>query len=314
MTEGIHTVTGAFGFTGKYIAQRLLDNGCNVRTLTNSTERGNSFKNKISIAPLHFDNFDELINSLQGTSVLYNTYWIRFNYDNGKLTFHHSKAAENTLKLFHAAKEAGVKKIVHISIANPSEDSPYEYYKYKAKLEKSLIESSVSYAILRPAIIFGKEDILINNLAWSLRKLPVFAVFGNGKYNMQPIFVEDLAKIVVKSGEEVENKIVDAVGPELYTYSELIKMLCMVLHKKRLIIKLPTPIVYYASKIIDLFTGDIMLTRDEINMVRDNLMYSTKPPLGETRLSEWCEKNRNTLGMHYANEISRRKNRDKPYL
>jgi uncharacterized protein YbjT (DUF2867 family) len=314
MTEGIHTVTGAFGFAGKYITKQLIENGCNVRTLTNSPGRENPFGDKINIAPLNFDNYEELIKSLTGTTVLYNTYWIRFNYSKGKLLFQHAKAAENTLKLFQAAKEAGVKKIVHISIANPSEDSPFEYYRYKAKLEVSLSELGVTYTIIRPAVIFGKEDILINNLAWSIRKLPVFAVFGNGKYKMQPVFVEDLAKLIVEAGQSSGNNIMDAAGPEIYTYNELIKMLCHVLNKRRLIIKLPTFLVYYASKVIDIFTGDILLTWDEINMVRDNLMYSTQPPLGKTKLSEWCKENASTLGTSYASEIARRKNRNRSYI
>jgi len=314
MNNDIHTVTGAFGFTGKYITQLLLDKGCTVKTLTNSAGRENPFNRKIEICPFNFDNYDELVNSLRGTTVLYNTYWIRFNYSKGKLLFQHAAAAANTLKLFQAAKEAGVKRIVHISIANPSEDSPFEYYQYKARIEKFLSELGVSFAVLRPAVIFGKEDVLINNLAWSIRKLPVFAVFGDGSYKMQPVFVEDLAKLIVGAGAQTENTIKDAAGPELYTYIDLIRMLCKVLHKKRLIIKLPTPMVYYASKVIDLFTGDILLTRDEVNMVRSNLMYSKQPPLAKTRLSEWCLENVSTLGIHYANEIKRRKNRSDPYI
>jgi NADH dehydrogenase len=310
----LNAVTGAFGFAGKYITIALLEKGIDVLTLTNSPGRENTFGDKIIIRPLNFDNYDELVNSLKGVSVLYNTYWIRFNYSKGKLLFQHAQAAKNTVRLFQAAKEAGVKHIVHISIANPSEDSPYEYYMWKAKLEKSLSELGVQYTIIRPAVIFGKEDILINNLAWSLRKLPVFAVFGTGQYKLQPVFVEDLAKLAIESGQSNESITIDAAGPELYTYSELIKMLCRVLHKKRIILKLPTALVYYSSKIIDLFTGDILLTKDEINMVKDNLMYSKHAPLCKTKLSEWCAQNLATLGTHYASEIARRKNRNKSYI
>jgi uncharacterized protein YbjT (DUF2867 family) len=310
----IQAVTGAFGFAGKYITKALLEKGIDVLTLTNSPGRTHPFGDKIIIRPLNFDNFEELVSSLKGVSVLYNTYWIRFNYSKGKLLFQHAQAAKNTARLFEAAKEAGVKHIVHISIANPSEDSPYEYYMWKAKLEKSLSELGVPYTIIRPAVIFGNEDILINNLAWSLRKLPVFAVFGTGQYKMQPVFVEDLARLAVESGQSNDSKTIDAAGPELYTYLELIKMLCNVLQKKKIILKLPTPLVYYASKIIDLFTGDILLTKDEINMVRDNLMYSKQPPLCTTKLSEWCAQNIATLGTKYASEIARRKNRNKSYI
>ena len=141
----IHVVTGAFGYSGKYIARRLLDAGYEVRTLTNSPNRPNPFGGRVKAYPFNFDNIPKLVDSLRGASVLYNTYWVRFNHPN----FTHSVAVENTFKLFKAAKEAGVKRIVHVSITNPSEDSPFEYFSGKAKIERALIESGLSYAILR---------------------------------------------------------------------------------------------------------------------------------------------------------------------
>ena len=158
MTEArIHAVTGAFGYSGKYIAQRLLAQGQPTITLTNSTDRANAFGGRLRIYPFHFDRPDELARSLQGVEVLYNTYWVRFNHP----LFRHADAVRNTLVLFEAAKRAGVARIVHVSITNPSEDSPLEYFSGKARLERALIESGLSYAILRPTVLFGKEDILI---------------------------------------------------------------------------------------------------------------------------------------------------------
>ncbi len=198
MEQGRHAVTGAFGYSGKYIAKRLLDKGHEVITLTNSMARANPFGEKVIKAyPFNFDKPAELAASLRGVSVLYNTYWVRFNH---KL-FRHTDAVKNTLVLFDAAKAAGVERIVHISITNPSEDSPLEYFSGKAQLEKALIDSGISYAILRPTVLFGKEDILINNIAWSLRHLPVFGVFGDGQYRLQPIYVDDLAELAVRYGK-----------------------------------------------------------------------------------------------------------------
>src|SRR5829696_1451855 len=206
----IHAVTGAFGFSGKYIAKRLLNSGVQVRTLTDSPNRKSDIKNNIEVFPYNFDRPEKLAESLRGVSVLYNTYWVRFNY----ATFKHSIAVDNTLKLFEAARKAGVKRIVHTSITNPSEDSPLEYFSGKAILEKALMESGISYAILRPAVIFGKEDILINNIAWAVRKLPVFGVFGDGQYKLQPIFVDDFAQLAVEQGRSTVTRVIDAIGPE----------------------------------------------------------------------------------------------------
>jgi len=197
-SQDIHVVTGAFGFSGKYIAERLLAAGHIVRTLTNSPNRENPYHDRIAAYPYNFDDPDKLVESLGGASVLYNNYWVRFNYQ----TFSHAKAVENSLKLFDAAKKAGIKRIVHISITHPSLDSPFEYFRGKAILEEAIIESGLSYAILRPAILFGKGDILINNIAWLLRRFPVFGVFGDGKYRVQPIYAGDLADLAVEQGGE----------------------------------------------------------------------------------------------------------------
>ena len=217
----MHAVTGAFGYSGKYITQQLLAQGHEVITLTNSVHRANNFAGKVRAFPFNFDQPDALRRSLEGVEVLYNTYWVRFNH---KL-FKHADAVQNTMRLFTAARQAGVKRIVHISITNPSENSRLEYFSGKARLEKALIESGLSYAILRPTVLFGKEDILINNIAWTLRHLPVYGIFGDGTYKVQPIYVDDLAELAVVHGAQRENIILDAIGPETFTFRELVETL-----------------------------------------------------------------------------------------
>ncbi len=269
----IHTVTGAFGYSGKYIAQRLLAEQHSVLTLTNSIHRANNFAGQVSVRPLSFDRPDELTQSLRNTEVLYNTYWVRFNH---KL-FKHADAVANTLTLFEAAKRAGVKRIVHISITNPSENSPLEYFSGKARLEKALVASGISYAILRPTVLFGKEDILINNIAWVLRHLPVFGVFGDGQYRVQPIYVEDLADLAVKWGASQENVIVDAIGPETYTYRELAATISRLIGVKRPIISVHPLIGYWAGRLLGSLVGDVVITREEIEGLMAGLLYVEFP-------------------------------------
>ncbi|MHC4080714.1 MAG: SDR family oxidoreductase, partial [Planctomycetota bacterium] len=207
--QELHIVTGAFGYSGRYIAQRLADAGHAVRTLTNSPQGDHPFGDRIDVRPLSFVDRDRLVESLSGAAVLYNTYWVRFNHR----TFTFADAVRNTRALFAAAEQAGVGRVVHVSITNPSEDSPLEYFRGKARLERALAESGLSHAILRPAVLFGGDDILINNIAWMLRKLPVFGVFGDGSYRLQPIHVEDLADLAVEQGRGRDNVTIDAIGP-----------------------------------------------------------------------------------------------------
>jgi uncharacterized protein YbjT (DUF2867 family) len=308
-TPEIHIVTGAFGYSGKYIATSLIEAGYEVRTLTNSPNRANPFGNKIKATPYHFENYEKLVESLQGAHVLYNTYWVRFNYRD----FQYATAVRNTHLLFRAAKAAGVNRIVHISIANPSEDSPLEYYSGKAKLERALIESEISYAILRPTVLFGKEDILINNIAWMLRKFPVFGIFGDGNYRLQPIFVDDLAKLAIEQGRQTENVIIDAVGPETFTYREMVEMIGEIISKPRPIISIPDSIGYLISWVIGIFVNDVPITHDEIEGLKANLLFTTSTPVGSTKLSDWVIENSTTLGKRYTSELARRKNRLKAY-
>ncbi|MFX4261479.1 SDR family oxidoreductase [Pelotomaculum propionicicum] len=313
MSKAIHVVTGAFGYSGKYIAKRLLDEDREVITLTNSWQRENPFEDRVKAFPFNFDNPDKLVKSLKGAGVLYNTYWVRFNFSDNKINFKHNNAVENTLKLFSAARAAGVRRIVHVSITNPSLDSPLEYFSGKAKLEKALIDSGLSYAILRPTVLFGKEDILINNIAWMLRKFPVFGVFGDGSYRLQPIYVDDLARLAVEQGKSSENVIIDAIGPETFTYRELVKKIGEIIGKERPIISVPDFAGYNIGRLIGRLVGDITITEEEIKGLKANLLWTNSPPAGTTRLTEWTRQNAHMLGVKYANELARRKDREKPY-
>jgi NADH dehydrogenase len=307
--QEFHIVTGAFGYSGRYIAARLLKEGCRVRTLTNSFNRANPFGDQVEAHPFRWDDLDALADSMRGATVLYNTYWVRFNYTD----FKHAVAVENTLKLFEAAKRAGVSRVIHVSITNPSEDSPLEYFSGKAHLERALIRSGLSYAILRPTVVFGKEDILINNIAWALRRLPVFGVFGDGRYRLQPIYVDDFAKLAVEQGHSHEIRIVDAIGPETYTYRKLVQTIGEIIGKRRPVISVPPVLGYAVGALIGRWVGDVMITREEIEGLMRDLLYTDSPPAGATRLTDWARENVSTLGLRYASELARRRNRREAY-
>lgn len=305
----LHVVTGAFGYSGRYITERLLDAGQRVRTLTNSPHREHPFGDRVEVQPLNFDHPERLESSLEGAEVLYNTYWVRFNHAD----FSYSQAVENTRALFAAARRAGVSRVVHVSITNPSEESPLEYFRGKAVLERELTESGLSYAILRPAVLFGGADILINNIAWVLRHLPVFGVFGGGDYRLQPIHVHDFADLAVASAAERTNLVTDAVGPETYSYRELVGELARVIGVRRPILTLPPPLGYSAGWLVGKVVGDVLITRDEIRGLMAGLLATGSEPTGHTRLSAWAREHALTLGKRYASELGRRRHRRLAY-
>jgi NADH dehydrogenase len=294
-------ITGAFSYSGKYIARRLLERGEEVITLTGHPDRPDPFGRRVKAFPLDFSDPAGLTASLQGANVLVNTYWVRF--DRGMNT--QAGAVENTLRLVRSAREAGVGRIVHISIANPSADSPLPYYRGKAANEQAVIGSGVSYAILRPTLIYGREDILLNNIAWLLRRFPVFAQIGDGQYRVQPVYVDDLAQVATRSVYETENLCQDVVGPDVFTFDELVRLIGESIGHTRPILHVPPSLALAASRLLSLFVGDVMLTADEVKGLTTGLLVSSEAPLGETRLADWLEANREHVGAMYASEIAR---------
>ncbi|NUM53629.1 MAG: NAD(P)H-binding protein [Candidatus Hydrogenedentes bacterium] len=302
-------VTGAYGYSGRYIAQRLLDKGCDVATLTNSGSRGNPFGGRVPAWPLDFSNTCALEKSLLGVDVLVNTYWVRFNCKH----FTFAEAVHNSAVLFNAAKRAGVGRVVHVSITNPSRDSPFEYFRGKAQVEDALRETGLSHAILRPAVLFGGADILINNIAWALRRFPIFGVFGDGEYKVQPIHVEDFADLAVELASETENRVVNGIGPETFTYRGLVEAVATAIGVRRRIVSMPAAMGYAASRAASLLTGDIVLTWEEIGAIMAGLLYVDAPPRGSITLTKWASEHEGTLGRRYANELQRRLDRVTPY-
>lgn len=296
-------VTGAFSYTGRYVARILLERGHTVRTLTHHIDRANPFGERVSVFPYNFHDPDKLAHSLRGASALINTYWVRF--PRGKSTF--DTAVQNTRTMIAAARQAGVERIVHVSIANPSLDSPLGYYKGKAVLEEAVRASGLPHTIVRPTVIFGGEDILINNIAWFVRHFPVFGIPGDGCYGIRPIYVEDMARLLVDASESEINRnaTIDAVGPQTFTFEELVQLIADETGASARLVHLPPALAYVSTRVIGLFTRDVILTWEEYQGLLANLLVTKGPPTGETRLSDWLRANRDRVGKSYASEIAR---------
>ena len=297
----IAVVTGAFSYTGGYIARRLLKQGIGVRTLTRSPDQENPFGRQVKAAALDFSDPDGLCRSMRGAGVLYNTYWVRFA--RGGTTF--DRAVENTKALFEAAERAGVGRIVHLSVTNALSESGLPYFRGKGQVEDLLKGLEVSYAIIRPTLIFGVGDLLLNNMAWALRRFPVFPVYGNGDYPVQPVYAEDLATQAVAAGSESENSVADAAGPETFSFETLLRLLASSVGVRRRFVHTPPFVGLALTGLVGLLMRDVALTRDEIDGLMAGLLISKEPPTGKTRLADWLADNADGLGRRYVSELRR---------
>ncbi|MCH8968907.1 MAG: NAD(P)H-binding protein [Planctomycetes bacterium] len=299
--EEFDVVTGSFGYTGKYVTQRLLAAGRTVRTLTSRPQSDSPFGAAVQADPFHFDQPAKLTEALRGARTVYNTYWVRFCH--GRTTF--DTAVENTRTLIRCAREAGVKRFVHVSITHASADSPLPYFQGKGILEETIKQSGLSYAIVRPAVVFGPEDILINNIAWLLRKLPIFGIPGSGEYRLQPILVDDLADIMVGAGASHANTIVDAVGPDIFTFEEMVRLIRDRIGGRAHILHMHPGLALLIARVLGRVVGDVMLTKEELDGLMSSLLISNHPATGTVRLGDWLADHAAGLGSRYSSELRR---------
>ncbi len=304
---GIDVVTGAFSYSGAAIARALREGQRQVRTLTGHPERAPA-GTAIEVHPLDFDDPLGLVASLAGASTLYNTYWVRFAHG----TVDHERAVVNSRTLFHAAKKAGVQRIVHVSITHPSISSPWPYFRGKALVERALAECDVSYAIVRPAILFGGDGVLLNNIAWLLRRLPVFAIGGRGDYRIRGIHVDDLARLCLAKAAQPHDSVTDAVSPERPTFTELVMSIRDAVGSRALLLHVPGMIVPVLARLLGLALHDVLLTTEEYEAMAAGLADTDGPATGSTALSTWVAAHGDTLGLHYANELTRHFDREVP--
>ena len=292
-------VTGAFSYTGEHVARILREKGREVATLTNHTP--GVVPEGIHAYRLDFDDPDELKAALDGADTLYNTYWIRFTRRSA--TF--ERAIAHTAALVEAARAGGVRRIVHVSIANVEDGEGLPYFDGKAACEEVVRASGCSYAIVRPTVLFGGRDVFISNIAWLLRRFPLFAVAGDGTYGIQPVHVEDHARVMVEAGQRSGNEVFDSAGPEAFTFEGFVRTIGQAIDRRRPVLRVPPSAFLAASHVIGWSLRDVVLNRLELEGLMRGLMVSKEPARGEIQFSEWLANAADSLGRRYANEIAR---------
>jgi nucleoside-diphosphate-sugar epimerase len=293
-------VTGAFSYSGAAIASELQAAGRRVRTLTGHPGRAPA-GTAIEARPLDFTDPAGLAESLRGARALFNTYWVRFPH--GQVS--HETAVAQSRVLFRAAAEAGVRRVVHVSITHPSADSPYPYFRGKAAVELALRDFGLSHAVLRPSILFGGSGVLINNIAWLLRRLPVFAVGGTGAYRVRPIHIDDLARLAARAADSAQTSVIDAVGPDRPTFLELVHHIRRAVGGRGLVIRVPGALIPPTARVLGLGLRDTLLTTEEYQAMAEGLADTEGPATGEISLLQWITDHKGTLGRTYANELVR---------
>ena len=297
----VNVVTGVFSYTGGYIARELLARGERVRTLSRRPEPGHPLAAEVALGTLQFDDEAALARDLEGAVTLYNTYWIRF--PRGAVTW--EDVVGNTRVLLRAARAAGVTRVVQFSVANASETSPYGYFRAKARAERALRESGISYAVVRPTLIFGRGEFLLENIAWALRRFPFFLVPGGEGFRVQPVSATEVARLAVELAGRRDDVVADAAGPVVYTLSELVGAVRGAVGATSRLVRCPAGLVLAAARLGELALGDVLVTREELGALRSNLLTSNAPAVGTAHLEDWLAAEAERLGRAFASERRR---------
>jgi len=246
-------VTGANGFVGKNVRKFLYKNKVRVLGISRknfakySTETKAQSKNLLEQRlQKKLKNYDALIH-LIGIGV--ESSGSTFEEINVNLT-------KNTIKL---CKKSGIKKIIYISGLGVSKNNTSNYFTSKYKAEQEIINSGLDYTIFRASYIIGKTDHLTKSLSKQMKK-GVIIIPGSGKYQLQPIFVEDVAKIILKSilEKKFSKKILDLVGPRKISFEDFVKLFSKntKVKFKKINLKNAYDEGTYSSESLDLLIGD----------------------------------------------------------
>ena len=143
----------------------------------------------------------------------------------------------------------------------------------------------IPYAMIRPTLVFGEGDLLLNNMAWALRRFPVFPVFGRGDYKVQPIYDGGLAAQAVDAGSESENLVADATGPDTLTFEELLRLLASAVGARVRLVHTPPSLGFALTRLVGLLLRDVVLSRDEVDGLMAGLLTSGTAPTGATGIA-----------------------------
>jgi NADH dehydrogenase len=291
-------LTGAFSYIGSAVARELTDRGYELHTLTNRQRPPGA--EAITTAPLRFE-ADHLARELDGADVLVSTYWVRLPHAGKSF----DTAVADLRMLIDAAARAGVGRFVHVSVSNASLDSKLGYYHGKARVDEMVRASGLSHAIVRPTLVVGPADVLTSNIVWFLRRFPVFPVPGGGPYRLSPITLDDTGRVIADAAVSAEDLDVDAAGPEVFTFRQYLELLARACGLRRWIFGAPSWLSLAAIRVVELFVRDVILTREELLGLEQELLLTRAPPLGTESVERWLFENASSLGRHYVNDIRR---------
>jgi len=286
-------ITGATGYIGRHLVSRLVAQGERPRCLVRNIKRASSI---LPAGTLEFVQGDttspaSLETAVQGVDTIVHAAFITADQKQSAGNHYQETNVQGTANLVEAAKKAGVKRIIVISGLGTKPDKPGSYMQGRYLAEKMVKESGLDWTIIQPSVLFGKDAPFIKGLTDLIRTAPVVPLIGGGKVMFQPIYVEDVVTVIIKVLQEPErtkNKTYTIGGPAYYSFTQVIDALLQAMHKKRIKVPTPTPLVGIGAAVMEAVLPKPPLTKAAMTLFTfDNTtdLHSVERDFGFTPMS-----------------------------
>jgi NADH dehydrogenase len=259
-------VTGASGFVGSHLIDRLLRDGHEITVLSHSQRGRVHLDERIRVVSGSVEDPEALTALCAGNQVVFHL--VGIIAETRTKTFQKT-VVEATRLLVGASLREKVMKLVYLSAIGASADSATKYYRSKFEAEQSVKLSGLNYTILRPSIIFGAGDGFVSMLSRMIRLSPFTPVIGSGRYRLQPVYIDDVTSAMSQcvTKEETSAEIIDLAGPERLEYLEILHIIKRVLNKRRVNIHLPLMLMKMAAAVMEKILKPAPLTTDQLTML-----------------------------------------------
>ncbi len=249
-------ITGATGYIGRHLVARLVQQGERPRCLVRDLKRAGQILPGAKVDLVQGDTTQPgtLRLVMQGVDTVIHTAFITAERKQSAGNHYDTTNVEGTANVVKAAKSAGVSRIIAVSGLGTKPDKPGSYMQGRYLAEQMIKESGMTWTIIQPSVLFGKDAPFIKGLTDLIRTSPVVPLIGGGKIMFQPIYVEDVVSVIVEVLNEPErtaNKTFTIGGPEYYSFTGIVTMLTHAMHKKRIMAPAPRQLVGIGAAVME---------------------------------------------------------------
>jgi uncharacterized protein YbjT (DUF2867 family) len=259
-------LTGATGFVGRHLVKRLLVDGHKIRALVNRRSPDSAPESQVVAVTGSIKNNKSLLSAFEGAEVV--CHLVGLIAETRTQTFEEI-VAQGTANVVKACQESGVRRIIYISAIGTAADAASKYHKTKFDAEQAVISSDLEYVILRPSVIFGPGDGFITMLERLIRMSPVTPVIGSGRYELQPLFIDDLVEVIVQSmtSDIGLGRIIELGGPKKLEFLEILNIIKQVTGRRRLTLHLPLAFMKLVARLLETVMNPSPITTDQLLML-----------------------------------------------